>query len=187
MCLTVLSSCMVVLLANWHYVVLLLLWDSHVFTGEEKEEREEIRETKNEKKSIAIHFVCLCLRFFSVQINLQEFNHWVQQTALRSRLKNCCKNFVCKHIRSIWGGNQIRTFALSLNCYQLQLISSGRIILRHGIKSTLLNGDTLWVYDRPMKRLYASSGSISLSQIKNLIFIPIIMNEGERNEIKWLR
>jgi hypothetical protein len=72
-----------------------------VFTGEEKEEREEIRETKNEKKNIAIHFVCLCLRFFSVQINMQEFNHWVQQTALRSRLKNFCKNFVFKHIRII--------------------------------------------------------------------------------------
>jgi hypothetical protein len=72
-----------------------------VFTGEEKEEREEIRETKNEKKNITIHFVCLCLRFFSVQMNMQEFNHWVQQTAVRSRLKNSCKNFLFKHIRSI--------------------------------------------------------------------------------------
>jgi hypothetical protein len=66
---------MLVLLTKWHYVVLLLLRDSQVFTGEKKEEREEKRENKKEKKNIAIHFMCLCLRFFSVQINLQEFNH----------------------------------------------------------------------------------------------------------------
>ena len=72
-----------------------------MFTGEKKEEREEIRETKKEKKNTVIHFVCLCLRFFSVQINLQEFNHLVQQTAVRNRLKYSCKNFVCKHIRLI--------------------------------------------------------------------------------------
>jgi hypothetical protein len=102
----------------------------------------------------------VCLRFFSVQINLQEFNHWVQQTAVRNRLKYSCKNFVYKHIRSIWGGTQKRTFALSLNCSQVQLISSERIILRHATQPALLNGDTRWVYDRPMKKLYASSGSI---------------------------
>jgi len=73
---------------------------SCVVTGEKKEERKEIRETK-EKKNILIHFVCLCLRFFAVQINLQEFNHRVQQTAERNRLKYSCKNFICKHIRSI--------------------------------------------------------------------------------------
>jgi hypothetical protein len=62
---------------------------------------------------------------------LQEFNQWVQQTAVRNRLRYSCKNFVCKHICSIWGGTQIRTFALSLNCSRLQLISSGWIMLRH--------------------------------------------------------
>jgi hypothetical protein len=44
-----------------------------VFTGEKKEEREEIREMKKEK-NIVVQIVCLCLRFFFVQINLQEFN-----------------------------------------------------------------------------------------------------------------
>jgi len=34
-----------------------------VFTGEKKEEKEEIRKTKKEEKNIVIHFVCLCLRF----------------------------------------------------------------------------------------------------------------------------
>jgi hypothetical protein len=92
MCLMILSSCMLVLLANWHYVVQLLLWDSHVFTGEKKEERKETRKTKKEKKNIVIHFICLCLRFFSVQVNLQEFNHWVQHTAEGNRLKYSCKN-----------------------------------------------------------------------------------------------
>lgn len=142
--LMILSSCMLVLLW-WHYVVQLLLWDSHVFTGEKKEERKKIRETKKEKKNIVIHFVCLCIRFFSVQIRLQEFNHQVQQTAERNGLKYSCKNFICKNIFSIWGGTQIRKFASSLNCFQLQLISSGRIIPRHSTQSTLLNGYTLWV------------------------------------------
>lgn len=74
---------------------------SCVVTCEKKEERKEIRETKKEKKNIVIHFVCLCLRFFAVQNNLQEFNHRVQQTAERNRLKYSCKNFIRKHIRSI--------------------------------------------------------------------------------------
>jgi hypothetical protein len=93
--------------------------------------------------------MCLCLRFFSVQINLQEFNHWVQQTAVRNRLKYSCQNCVCKHVLSIWGATQIRTCALSMNCYQIQLISN--VTKTHNTINSVKWTYCL-IYDRPMKK-----------------------------------
>jgi hypothetical protein len=72
--LEILSSCMLVLLTNRHFVVVLLLSDHQLFAGEKKEERDkrkEIRDKrKSEKKDVAIQFVFLCLTSFPVQLNL---------------------------------------------------------------------------------------------------------------------